>query len=337
LTITEETLEQLTPPWNELMARAAIESPFLRPAWLRVWHSLQAPDTKLLLLAVRDGTALAGVVPLTIRAGDLMLAGDPEICDYMDLVAPPGNHEAVLLAALDHLQNHGWQRFVFWGLRADSATLTALRNLARSDISMEIEEEAVCPRVMLPSTWDEYLARLSKKDRHELRRKIRRMIEAGDTAREYFVAEPDEIAKAMPEFLELHRTSRPDKAEFMTAEMERFFTEMAVTLAAEDRIRLYFLEIDERRVAGVFAFNCGDELWLYNSGFDPTFASASVGLVSKAIVLRQAIEDGKVCYDFLRGAEPYKYDLGAEDFQVFRVTLTRSAATNSTDDHDENP
>jgi CelD/BcsL family acetyltransferase involved in cellulose biosynthesis len=105
--------------------------------------------------------------------------------------------------------------------------------------------------------------------------------------------------------------------------MERFFRRMTAELSREDLIRLYFLELDGQRMASVLAFNSGDEVWLYNSGFDPAYASVSVGLVSKALALRQAIAEGKRCYDFLRGAEPYKYDLGARDLQVLRCTLQR--------------
>jgi CelD/BcsL family acetyltransferase involved in cellulose biosynthesis len=325
--VREETLEELTPHWNSLLDRAGIRWPFLQPAWLSVWHRMMAPESELLLLSVWEGSDLIGLMPLLVNDEELVLAGDPEICDYMDLPAMPNRHAAVLNAGLRHLRQRPWKTMSFWGLRADSPTLTAVAELEWEDISVNLEHEAVCPRVTLPTAWDDYLLTLSKKDRHELRRKIRRMTESGDSAREYALEAPAEIAAALPDFLRLHRESRPDKAAFMTSEMECFFTEMAITLAADGLIRLYFLEIDERRVAALLTFNCGDELWLYNSGFDPAFSSASVGLVSKAIVLRQAIEDGKRCYDFLRGAEPYKYDLGASDLQVFRAVLTRVASS----------
>lgn len=325
LTVTDETLADLAPAWQDLLDQSGNAWPFLRPSWLRVWLTEQAPAADLHLLAVRDGSRLAGIVPLLRRGPDLLLAGDSEICDYMDVIARPGEHEAVLSAALDLLSESDWRTLRLWGLREDSPTLAALPTLAqRHNLSLEVEDEAVCPRVDLPPTWDEYLLTLSKKDRHELRRKIRRMADAGGRFRDYALNEPSEIAAAMPEFLQLHRDSRQDKAEFMTPAMERFFLEMTATLAQEDLIRLYFLEIDGRRVASVLAFNSGDELWLYNSGFDPHYASASVGLVSKALVLQHAIDDGKRCYDFLRGSEPYKYDLGAKDLKVSRATLIRS-------------
>jgi CelD/BcsL family acetyltransferase involved in cellulose biosynthesis len=327
LSVTTETLDSLTPEWQELLARSGVRWPFLQPAWLRVWMATQPVNGELLLLAVRDGGRLKGILPLIRNGSDFTLAGDSDICDYMDLIVETGSYEAVLDAALAHLNQLPCERVRFWGLRADSPALEALPEFAeRFAFEYQREEEAVCPRVQLPETWDDYLLSLSKKDRHELRRKIRRMSEAGGEVRDYALSDPDEILAAMPDFFRLHRESRQDKAEFMSASMERFFVEMTSALSKDDLVRLFFLEIDEKRVASVLAFNCDDELWLYNSGFDPGFASASVGLVSKALVLRHAIADGKRCYDFLRGAEPYKYDLGGRDLQVYRAELRRQGS-----------
>jgi CelD/BcsL family acetyltransferase involved in cellulose biosynthesis len=325
--VEAESLDQLAPEWRQLLDRTGNRWPFLQPSWLRVWLKHQTIRGESLLLAVRDGPVLTGVVPLLQNDQDLLLAGDSEICDYMDIIAEPGSHAAVLEATLAYLDETPFAGISFWGLREDSPTLAALPTIAnRHGLTYRQDEEAVCPRVSLPASWDDYLQTLSKKDRHELRRKIRRMTEAGGSAREYALADPAAVLDAMPDFFRLHRDSRQDKAEFMSAEMERFFLDMTGALAQEDLIRLYFLEIDERRVASVLTFNCNDELWLYNSGFDPAFASASVGLVSKALVLRQAIEDGKRCYDFLRGAEPYKYDLGGRDLQVYRASISCRAS-----------
>ena len=64
-----------------------------------------------------------------------------------------------------------------------------------------------------------------------------------------------------------------------------------------------------------------DELWLYNSGFDPEFSFYSTGVVLKALSIKKAVEDGKKKYDFLRGGERYKYELGAKDLQLFRIEM----------------
>jgi CelD/BcsL family acetyltransferase involved in cellulose biosynthesis len=322
--VTTESLDQIESEWLDLLAITGVRSPFLQPAWQRVWWQDLPPAAEPLFLAVRDGAQLLGIAPLLRQDERLALAGDSEICDYMDIVCKAGAETEVLDAVLREVESLPWQRFVFWGMRADSPTLPALRQVAEHHrLELAIEQEAVCPRVQLAASWEEYLEGLSKKDRHELRRKIRRFTRLGGEIREYAIDEPSAVRAALDDFFHLHTISRADKAEFMTPEMQRFFRDMVAALAPLDLIRLYFLELEATRVASVLAFNCGEELWLYNSGFDPRFASASVGLVSKAFALKAAIAEGKCCYDFLRGHEPYKYDLGGRDLEVLRCTLTR--------------
>lgn len=325
-------LDHLGPEWQALLEANGCRSPFLQPAWQRVWWQDLPPDALPLTLAIRDGERLLGVAPLLQTGDEIALAGDSEICDCMDIICTPGAEAEVLDAVLAEIEDLPWQRFVFWGMRSDSATLPALRSAAaRHNLDLEIEAEAVCPRVPLASSWEQYLEGLTKKDRHELRRKIRRFTGLGGEIQEYALSDPDELSAALGDFFHLHTISRQDKAEFMKPAMERFFRDMVAALAPLNLIRLYFLELDAKRVASILAFNCGDELWLYNSGFDPAYAGASVGLVSKAFALKQAIAEGKHCYDFLRGHEPYKYDLGARDLQVVRCTLSRTLAASGTE------
>ena len=127
----------------------------------------------------------------------------------------------------------------------------------------------------------------------------------------------------MDTFLELHTRSRQDKTDFMTEEMAVFFRRMASALAAEGLVRLFLLRINARPAAAVLCFDAGSYLYMYNSGYDPAFAGLSVGLVSKALCLRWAIENGKKGLDFLRGDEPYKYDFGAKDQQIYRLRVRR--------------
>jgi len=87
---------------------------------------------------------------------------------------------------------------------------------------------------------------------------------------------------------------------------------------------MIFLRLGGRRVASVLCFRAGDELLLYNSGYDPLFAGLSVGLLSKALALKRAIDLGSKRFDFLRGAERYKYELGAQDLAVRRCLIRRT-------------
>lgn len=323
LTVAPEPLAALAQPWAELARALPAPLPFDSPAWHTAWWSAFGDGRTPVYLALRGDGALAGVVPLMLDGDRLALAGDAEICDYTALpaAAPHPPPLAEVFAAIDPLP---WRTFHIWGLPEGSPALpAALAWATERGYRAEIDFEAVCPRVPLPDSWDAYLAGLSKKDRHELKRKLRRFEESGASVALRVLCTPDEVAAALPAFFHLHRISRHDKAEFMTAQMEAFFQQMTVTLAAERLTRLYLVEVDGAPAAALIAFVSGDELLLYNSGYDPAFAPFSLGIVSKAIALRAAVADGFRGFDFLRGAEPYKYDMGAQDRIVRQIWITR--------------
>lgn len=321
--VQREELARLEPEWWELLPFCSLNKVFVTPTWLRTWWAEFGDGRELMLLSVRDGDRLVAVAPLMREGESLRFAGDTNVCDYMDFVVARGEEEAALSAVLRSLSEEPWRELALWAVPDRSPTLEALNAVAPSfGLRVDVEEEDVCPQLELPATWDEYLAGLGKKDRHELRRKMRKLAAAGDLEMET-VEGGEGVEVALDDFLRLYRESRTDKAEFMTEPMERFFRAITVALAAEDKLTIEFLKLSGVRVAAVLCLCAGDESLLYNSGYDPNYAYLSVGLVSKALSLRKAIEEGKKRFDFLRGPEPYKYDLGAKDVPVHRVTVRR--------------
>ena len=190
-------------------------------------------------------------------------------------------------------------------------------------VLLRAQDEALSPSVELPGDWDDYLNRLSKKDRHELRRKLRRLDSGGDVALRV-VTEPEEASELLDTLFHLMRISSHHKEEFLDRPgMEAFFRDMVQVMAREGMLRFYLLTLDAVPVSSVLNFDVGGVLYMYNSGYDPQYAHYGVGLMSKALLIRDAIEAGRTCVDFLRGDEAYKYDLGGADQQVYQLTLTR--------------
>ena len=333
-TVQREELSRLEPEWREILPRTTLRCPFVSPTWLRIWWDEFAEGRELMLLSVRRGRELVGVAPLMREdaqsggryaglrlPGRLSFAGDTQICDYMDFTAVAGAEQGVLAAVLRSLSEEPWQELVLWAIRDDSPTLGALPAIcADLGLTVEVELEDVCPRLNLPGSWDEYLAGLKKKDRHELRRKLRKLPQGGQVGLEVLEA-PNEVEAALDDFLRLHGAARSEKAAFMTERMVRFFRRIVSELAREGLVEMIFLTLDQVRVAAVLCFRAEGELLLYNSGYDPALAGLSVGLLSKALALQRAIEEGRKGFDFLRGAEPYKYDLGAENLNVCRSII----------------
>jgi CelD/BcsL family acetyltransferase involved in cellulose biosynthesis len=132
------------------------------------------------------------------------------------------------------------------------------------------------------------------------------------------------VTAALDDFLKQHKTSRSDKETFMTPQMEGFFRRVVPALATEGGVEMTFLKLGGVRAACVLCFRTDGDLLLYNSGYERAYAGLSVGLLSKAMALQRAIEQGMRRFDFLRGAEPYKYDLGARDVPVYRCVIRRT-------------
>jgi CelD/BcsL family acetyltransferase involved in cellulose biosynthesis len=161
---------------------------------------------------------------------------------------------------------------------------------------------------------------LESKQRHEIRRKIRRLNEAG-LVRFRVVQRPEEISEHMDIFFSLFTASRPDKSEFLTDAMLSFFLLLARRMAEHGFFKMSFLDIDGVPAAGVMCFDYNHTIFLYNNGYDPRFGRLSVGLLSKVYSIKDSIEQKRPRYDLLKGNEVYKKRLGSTPVPLHRLTI----------------
>ena len=308
--------------WDELLSATTTGHVFFTPQWQRSWWQAFGSDSELLLLSVQRDNEVVGIVPLMRNGQRMSFIGSSDICDYMDFVIRPGHEVAVLSQLLDYLEPMDWKSINLQSLLPDSIALTHFAPLARQrGYQVEITQEDVSPQLVLPTSWEEYLSLLTRKDRHELKRKLRRLSRV--KSRYYVVEDVERLPQDLEDFFRLFAQGKDDKREFMTAQMSGFFKEMANSVAAKGYLRLTFLEVEGNRVASAMCFNCWDHFHLYNSGYDPGYASLSVGLLCKAFCIKDGILEGKRHFDFLRGAEPYKYDLGGQDVPIYRCVISK--------------
>ncbi len=309
--------------WNGLLDRSKLPSVFLTWQWQTQWAQAFAAERLLHLLSVTDDDgSLGGLLALhEEEPGRLRLLGGVDVSDYLDVIAAAGREEEVWHALLQHraAQPVEWD---LHAVRAASPTLTLVPALAAAyglRVSATLEER--CPVLQLPESWDEYLARLSGKDRHELRRKMRKLERElpGATVRSHH--EPDGWDEALSRFLRLHRLSKVGKARFMDERMERFFRDATCALAAAGWARLWFLECEGAPVASFLCLEYAGTVGLYNSGFDPAQARLAPGIVLLAHVIRDAIHRGIPTFDFLRGEEPYKQAFGPISEDLFNLRI----------------
>lgn len=324
--------EEIAERWSALALRAGGPSaPFTGPDFGRAWWSVFAAahqGRRLEILAVEDGGELIGVAPLLRGGAAVSWACDHEISDYLGIAAAPSREQEVARQLFDYLDEAGAERADFRGLdpaRGAAAERIEAEALARG-WSAEASQEAICPVIDVSSGWEAYLGGLSGRTRRETRRKLRGLRRLAGAVSFDALERRGEVMEQMPAFLRMMAESRDDKAEFLSPRMECFFLTLAGAMSEAGLLRLHLLRVSGEPAAMVMCFVSDGELLMYNSGFAPEFRELNAGLASKVLCIRDAAERGMSRVNFLRGDEPYKFELGGVGEPVRRLQLQRNGS-----------
>lgn len=291
------------------------------PFWLQAVERHLGDSGQPYIVTVLEDRTLIGIVPLTVRGGRAGFLGPYHVCDYQDFVTVPGSETKVLAAMLDHLTDSGIKTLDLRTLRPDARILSALNDLAaRRTLRFTSAVDDVSFETDLPGDWEGYLMELSGKQRHEVRRKLRRLDGNGSyTFR--MASNKGDLEPDMNVFFHLFRSNRQDKVQFMTPVMEEYFKALIQALAKQEMLRLCFLEVKDQPTAAALCFDYQGTRYLYNSGYDDQYDTLSVGILSKVFSIKDAIESGCSQYDFLKGEEVYKGRIGGTSQDLFHYTL----------------
>ncbi len=323
----ERVFDALQPEWNPLLVNSRGNHIFLTWEWQRTWWGCFHPGD-LYIITLRDDGNLVGIASCFIHylpkfGRTLRFVGCVEVTDYLEVIAAKDREVEVLTALADYLTGPGaddWDHIDFCNIREGSSTLTHLPELLKArGLEVLVKFEDVCPVIPLPDTWEEYLAMLDSKQRHEVRRKMRRAEGQGVVWR--IVGPEDNLSAEMETFLHLMGASTPDKAKFLELPGNRdFFHDLAAVLMQRGWLQLMFLEVNQTPVAAYLNFDYGNRIQVYNSGLDPSqYLQLSPGWVLLGYAIQYAIAQGREEFDFLQGDEDYKYRMGGQDTKVWML------------------
>lgn len=305
---------QFSPELESLWQHAYKESirpwPFYLYDWHKTWYEHLGATTRLLVYAGKDP---AVIVPLTVTGDTVSFTGGGEIADYLDAIGSREIKDDAWKFVIDDLPKHGVASLKLRNIPADSRSIPFFRNLPGATVT----EEDSTPILMLPESFDAYQSALDRKKRHELRRKMRRFEKVNpDIA--FRVLEGPDIS--IPRLLELMKLD-PQKQDFLSVQMESFFLQLPHISGL--KLVQFCLGNHTDPAANTLAFAYNDALLLYNSGYNPDIDGAGFYVKTKSI--EWAIENGYRTYNFLQGKERYKYELGGQDFPVYRIDMPLSA------------
>ncbi len=324
--------------WNELVEAGITDTPFSRHEMLSEWWKTRGggewPDAELKLISASENGRLIGIAPLFKAPYEgrpaLLLIGSIEVSDDLDLIVRQSDLERFLSGLLDFLAQEGpcgGLPLIWYNLPDSSPTLTALKSEAeKRGCSYHEEIYRPTPHISLKGGFDAYLSRIDKKQRHEIRRKMRRAAESAVPVRFYLVEDPAALDAEAEAFVEL-MSHDSNKAEFLKPEMRTHVKALIRTAFEHGYLWLAFLTIDDKKAAAAFNFDYKNKIWGYNSGVSRDFMELSPGWVLLTHEIEWACNHGRYEFDFMRGDEEYKYRFGGVDRHVMRVVFSHEAAS----------
>ena len=317
------------PRWRDLCARDPNRHIFMTPEWNRLWWEEFGSGKDLFMLTMLRREDVVAIVPLYRKPeGDrkiLRFVGGIDLTDYLGPICSEKDRDEVAATLAEWLDSTDveWDEFDAHNMPVPLGFAEFLvDHVDRKGFSFALEQEETSAILLLPKDWDEYLRRLRSKERHELKRKRRRL------EREY----PDAAVRNATEetletdlkyFVEMHRGAEGHKGHFMRPEIATFFERIAYSFMPRGWLRLDLLEIGNRPIASTFGFEVEDVFYLYNSAYEPDAARLSPGLTLVSELVKRAINSGVQKFDFLRGPERYKYQLGSEPVPLNNVRVSR--------------
>lgn len=332
-TIRDEAgLERLQGAWDGLLEQSRGGSIFSSFAWNSAWWQFFGKGAKLHVVVVSDSEGqVCGIAPLMLRRVGLLRKLEfigTGLSDAGDFVLDPDHAEGVLGAIFAYLRKHSraWDIIDLDEVPPYSPLARFLETKRPPGLRVLALPRNDCPYIPVPTTWEAYTKTLQRKPRQHLEGFARRVIEeTGATFR--LVTEEADAPAAVERFYALHRARWDNKEdelnpEHLTPEFVAFLKEACRFSAAQGSLRLTELCVDNAPIASWIGFFVNGRWSGYMTGFDPAWSTKRPGKILHGFVMREAMKEGAFEIDEGRGAEPYKYELGAISRRSWRFMLT---------------
>ena len=296
--------------WERLFEITEHPSPFFSYGWFYALGKCLVKKEIEAMVFYEERKAV-GIFPAEIKNHNLSLIGDERVTDLNGIIFNPHYLNKIIKVLADFIMEEDL-RVELYPLAKESELMRLLPDMLKEE---KVEKAEPFSVLKLPSSWDRYLNSLSSKNRHELRRKLTK-------------AKGAEIknlkAKYINKLFELMGSSSTEKKSFLSKEMKNFFSMLALYLEEIGALRLKASFYKGEIIGILFCFQMGNTVYAFNTGYNPDFLKLSPGFISFALDIKSAISEGFSYYNFLRGKERFKFDLGAKRIYTWKIKRLKS-------------
>jgi CelD/BcsL family acetyltransferase involved in cellulose biosynthesis len=317
-------LLELQAGWLALETSASAELPFQTWEWAVAWWQhlrednlgvrdqlrvcvVRDPDQQIVAIAPLILTERPSFGPLRVRQIQF-IGADPNITEIRGMLCRPELEQACCRLLRTHFAESArdWDWISWDGLVCPAPSEAADQH----DLTPGSDKSAFV--LSLESDWETMKAQLSRNIKESLRKCYNSLRRDGLECSLEVVDEPDAVDRGLADFFQLHaeRAARTDTVPhanvFASDEARRFLTEVCHRLAERGVARLFRLRIDGQVVAVRVAFQMGQTLYLYYSGWDRDFGRYSVMTTLLAEIVKYAIGRGLTSVNLSTGNDVSK-------------------------------
>lgn len=327
--------EQLKSEWRDLAGL----HPFHSPEWCVSWFKHCAGVGNLCLISERDDDGqLVGLAPfirdITPLHTRIRFLGCGQACTDYTSIFVKDDGEAIHARICDALDKIIRQRPKCSSIRVELEGLdcgTAWYASFRRQMELRqytIRENAIdaAYRISIPETFEHLLSRFGKSFTRKIKN-IRKRYQAGELQfhRTSGSAELEMMFDDLERLHQLRRRTLGQPGVFARSGFSCFLRDAAAQLAERGQAEIQWCVLGGKIIAIQLVFLHDSTHSIYLTGMDPKHIDDQPGFSMVTGSIQDAIERKATCYDFLRGAEPYKQLWKAEPYPLHRVFLTPNA------------
>lgn len=332
-------LSEIKSQWNTLVNDSTFPNIFLTWEWLSLWLDFFGRSCRLQTVAFFSGPTLVAAMPIyeckvSFMRGhgtsSLCLIGDGPLVspDYLGPIVKNEYVEVVtgmLTTYFDKVfSKYGVVRLSALNKKSEG-TARLINNLEKFYQIIILAEES-CPILLLPDSYESFLAGLSKKRKKRIEYEIRRAEKKFDVYLKCFREENDAgkifdvIAKVYDRSSKRYTVANG----FANIDYLDFHKKVMLDFAKKGWLRFYVLSFNNEPVSYVYGYVFNNTFWFYQTSFDVSQKKFAPGSIILQLVIESVINEGIKEFDFLRGEEPYKYQYNTGERKLHTALVFRS-------------
>jgi len=324
-------LENFRDSWNALLNLSNLFSYFLTWEWIYAYvKSTKIDDSELLILLCFEDSKLIAIAPLYqytdsffgIKIIKIGFLGNTVSSDYMDVITLPEFENKGCEAILGFIEANCKYLYEFADVLPDSNIYKCF-NDTKTGKSRKgyVFEKEICPRIILPKTFEKYFKELSSNTRYNYRRRLKQL--SSDFSEPILINDIKSDKEELDKLFELHwkRWSiNSEKKSTFNNLYRKEFNNILVSLckSGKDIIFSKFI-INDNIESILYIFRHKSHYYFYQNGWNPDFSKYSIGMLHLIMFIEYAIQNGAKTFDLLRGDEGYKYKLSNDTRKTYII------------------